>query len=346
MAVGVGLGLAGLGTLAGGVLGYLGADKQADAAAQASADQIAFGREQAGAQARLGRQGAGVIGMTTPFAGQTLGAAGQQGIGEMMQGRNMAAGQLAGFGGQARQDLSAGFGAGQAALGSFLPGSRMEQLLNDPSSFQQDPGYQFRLQQGQQGLDRQAAARGGRAGSRAMQDMASFNQGLASQEFGNAFQRASAADQQRLGVLGSQAQLAGQAGQALAAQQSSLGANLGNLFSQSGQALGQAHMGLGGNMANLLMQGAQGQANALSGAAGNMAGLAAPTMNAMGAAVPYQGGGLTALGNMATQLGGLGMLGAQLAGGSPGGGAPAGGQAVGADSVLAPGQMDWDMTRR
>ena len=53
----------------------------------------------------------------------------------------------------------------------------------------QDPGYQFRLQQGQQALERQQAARGTLLSGRAMKDAANYNQGMASQEYGNAWNR-------------------------------------------------------------------------------------------------------------------------------------------------------------
>ena len=60
-----------------------------------------------------------------------------------------------------------------------------------PEAFQagMDPGYAFRQQQGEQGLQRLAAARGGLGSGGAMKDAMTFNQGLASQEFGNAFNR-------------------------------------------------------------------------------------------------------------------------------------------------------------
>lgn len=55
--------------------------------------------------------------------------------------------------------------------------------------FQTDPGYQFRQEQGQQGLERSAAARGGLLSGAAMKDAMRFNQGLASDEYTNAFNR-------------------------------------------------------------------------------------------------------------------------------------------------------------
>ncbi|WP_131798657.1 hypothetical protein [Achromobacter insolitus] len=57
------------------------------------------------------------------------------------------------------------------------------------ADFQVDPGYQFRQQQGEQAIERMAAARGGLNSGRAAKDLAAFNSGLASQEYQNAYGR-------------------------------------------------------------------------------------------------------------------------------------------------------------
>lgn len=57
------------------------------------------------------------------------------------------------------------------------------------SDFQTDPGYGFRQSQGEQALSRTAAARGGTLGGAATKAALRFNSGLASQEYGNAFDR-------------------------------------------------------------------------------------------------------------------------------------------------------------
>lgn len=55
--------------------------------------------------------------------------------------------------------------------------------------FQVDPGYQFRQDQGEQAINRAAAAAGRYDSGRALKDLTTFNSGLASQEYGNAFNR-------------------------------------------------------------------------------------------------------------------------------------------------------------
>ncbi len=57
------------------------------------------------------------------------------------------------------------------------------------SDFQADPGYQFRLQQGEQGINRAASARGGQYSGATLKALARFNQDMGSQEYGNAYSR-------------------------------------------------------------------------------------------------------------------------------------------------------------
>lgn len=54
----------------------------------------------------------------------------------------------------------------------------------------QDPGYAFRLAEGQKALERTAAARGGLLSGGAMREAQRYGQGLASQEYQNAYNRA------------------------------------------------------------------------------------------------------------------------------------------------------------
>lgn len=55
--------------------------------------------------------------------------------------------------------------------------------------FQVDPGYQFRLDQGNKSLQNMAAATGNLNSGRALKDAMNFSSGLASQEYGNAYNR-------------------------------------------------------------------------------------------------------------------------------------------------------------
>lgn len=57
------------------------------------------------------------------------------------------------------------------------------------ADFQVDPGYQFRLDQGNKALQNMAAATGNLNSGRALKDAMNFSSGLASQEYGNAYNR-------------------------------------------------------------------------------------------------------------------------------------------------------------
>lgn len=80
--------------------------------------------------------------------------------------------------------------AGKAALpqlsqmASQTPSFTMQDFYNN-----QDPAYQFDLQQGQQGVERSAAARGGLLSGGTLKDLTSYSQGQASNEYQNAYNR-------------------------------------------------------------------------------------------------------------------------------------------------------------
>jgi hypothetical protein len=71
------------------------------------------------------------------------------------------------------------------------------------SDFQQDPGYAFRLAEGQKTLDRQAAARGGLISGGALKAATRYGQDMGSQEYQNAFNRYQTNRSNQLAPLGS-----------------------------------------------------------------------------------------------------------------------------------------------
>ncbi len=58
-------------------------------------------------------------------------------------------------------------------------------LLNNPSSIQNDPSYQFRLDQGNQAINRSAAAKGMSNSGNVLAELMKYGQGMASEELGN-----------------------------------------------------------------------------------------------------------------------------------------------------------------
>ena len=108
------------------------------------------------------------------------------------------------------------------------------------SDFQQDPGYAFRLSEGQKVLERNAAARGGLISGGALRAATRYGQDMGSQEYANAFNRYQTNRSNQLNPLGS-LMTSGQnaaAGQGTAAGQ--YGTNVGNRYMEQGENTGNA----------------------------------------------------------------------------------------------------------
>ena len=88
---------------------------------------------------------------------------------------------------QTRQDQMPFREAGVRALGKLETASDYTPF--GMQQFQQDPGYAFRLSEGQKALDRSAAARGGLISGNALKAATRFGQEMGSQEYTNAFNR-------------------------------------------------------------------------------------------------------------------------------------------------------------
>ena len=88
---------------------------------------------------------------------------------------------------QTRQDQMPWMQAGGRAL-TKLEGA-VDYTPFGMSQFQADPGYAFRLSEGQKALDRSAAARGGLISGNALKAATGYGQEMGSQEYQNAFNR-------------------------------------------------------------------------------------------------------------------------------------------------------------
>jgi len=77
------------------------------------------------------------------------------------------------------------------AAGSDFSGyqNQLNALMQNPSSIQNDPSYQFRLQGGEQAINRSAAARGMGNSGNVLAELTKYGQGMASEEYGNQFNR-------------------------------------------------------------------------------------------------------------------------------------------------------------
>lgn len=156
---------------------------------------------------------------------------------------------------EGKQQLSPYANAGSGAVGRMAellqPGGWAEQQY-DPSTFAQDPGVAFRLQEGQKALERSGAARGGTLSGGALKSLANYSQGLASQEYSNAYNRWNQQRQQQWGMLSG---LAGMGENAAATTAQLAGAAGGNI-SQSQLGVGNAQGAAAINMGNAIGQGA------------------------------------------------------------------------------------------
>ena len=111
------------------------------------------------------------------------------------------------------------------------------------AQFQADPGYGFRFDQGQKALERSAAARGGLISGNTGGALQQFGQGLASQEYQNAFNRYQAERQARLGPLQSLAGVGQTSINALGQAGQNYASGMGEAIGAGGQARASGYMG-------------------------------------------------------------------------------------------------------
>jgi hypothetical protein len=122
---------------------------------------------------------------------------------------------------------------------------------------QMDPGYGFRLREGEKALERMQSARGGGQGllsGAAIKAGQRYGQDLASQEYMNAFNRAQAQLGTRLGTLGSLYGAGQAATQQVAGQAGQYGENVGNLLMAGGAARASGYAGVGNALNQALGQ--------------------------------------------------------------------------------------------
>ena len=142
---------------------------------------------------------------------------------------------------QTREDLAPYRAAGVNALGKLE--GMADYTMFGPEQFSKDPGYGFRLAEGQKALDRQAAARGGLISGGALKAAQRYGQDMGSQEYTNAFNRYQI---ERNAKLGPYQSLAG-VGQTTANQLGQFGAanaaNMGNLMTGGAAASAAGQVG-------------------------------------------------------------------------------------------------------
>jgi len=139
--------------------------------------------------------------------------------------------------------------AGVRALPELETASRYTPFSME--QFRADPGYGFRLSEGQKALDRQAAARGGLISGAALRGAQRYGQEMGSQEYTNAFNRYQTERQARLNPLQSLAGVGQTSVAQLGAAGQSYATGAGEAIGAAGQARASGYMG----GANALSQG-------------------------------------------------------------------------------------------
>ena len=141
--------------------------------------------------------------------------------------------------------LGLGGNAGAAGYGKYGRDFSM-------ADYQADPGYAFRLSEGQKALERSAAARGGLISGGALKAATRYGQDAASQEYQNAFNRYQTNRSNQLQPLGNLMA----SGQSAASNQGTAagnyGTNAGQAYMAAGQAIGAGQLGVGNTINNAL----------------------------------------------------------------------------------------------
>lgn len=175
--------------------------------------------------------------------------------------------------------------------------------------FQQDPGYQFDLQQGQEALQRSAAAQGGLQSGGTMKGLAQYTQGMASNEYQNAYNRFMNNKTTNFNQLASIAGLGQTANGQMGQAGSNMANNVGNIAMSNANAQGAASIAQG----NIVGNTANGIGNSLMtygmmnryapqmpsiGGGGNPGGFSMTGDNTAGFTAPAFGSSLSSLGGL------------------------------------------------
>lgn len=160
---------------------------------------------------------------------------------------------------QTRADQAPYRDAGYTSLAQMSKGTEAGGEFNrnfTMADYTADPGYAFRLQQGEQGINRAAVAGGNRYSGATLKALAGYNSNMASQEYGAAYNRFQNDTSARFNRLAS---IAG-TGQTATNQTASAGASAAQTQAQATMAAGNARA-----------SGYTGVANAMTGTIGTLA---------------------------------------------------------------------------
>jgi hypothetical protein len=133
------------------------------------------------------------------------------------------------------------YNVGVNALPELVEASRYTNFGMD--QFQADPGYGFRLKEGQKALERSAAARGGFISGGALKAAQQYGQEMGSQEYMNAFNRYQAERAARLNPLQSLTGMGQTTAQQIGSAGRSMASNVGDAMGSSAAARASGYVG-------------------------------------------------------------------------------------------------------
>lgn len=155
------------------------------------------------------------------------------------------------------EDGLARYKAENANTGAMGDGRLLRDFNNE--DFVKDPGYDFRMSEGEKGINRALSARGGFDSGSALKALARYNQDFASNEFGNAYNRDAANKQRIFNFLSGEKATGMGAASAMAGVGQNTANNMSNIGIKTAQQVGQLQ-----NDRNMTY------ANAIQGAIGNL----------------------------------------------------------------------------
>ena len=173
-------------------------------------------------------------------AAQASGAASDASVGEQRRQFDLSRADYQPF-------LTAGTGAVNRLAAGMAPGGEFSgNFTSQDFLANQDPGYAFRMSEGMKALDRSAASRGGLLSGATLKGAQTYGQGLASQEYQNAFNRYQTNRANQLNPLQSLAGQGQTTATALGQQGANMASNIGNAYMNSAANTGNAAMAAAG----------------------------------------------------------------------------------------------------
>jgi len=133
------------------------------------------------------------------------------------------------------------YDVGVNALPELVEASKYQPFTMD--KFQADPGYAFRLSEGQKALERSAAARGGLLSGGTGKALQRFGQDYGSQEYTNAFNRYQAERTARLQPLQALTGMGQSTGQQISQQGQQMASNVGDAMGSAAAARASGYVG-------------------------------------------------------------------------------------------------------